>query len=213
MLTRIKSFIKTSLLGGVVVILPVVIVFLAFRWLMGVIVRVIAPLTQLVIDASRLQAFLAWMLTVALIVLICFLVGVLLKTRMGDFFYRELENRILKIAPGYSLVKEIVIQFLGQKQNPFFGVALVRVFGNETLVTAFVTGVHPDGLYTVFVPSGLNPTTGNIFHLPHEFVHPVDVSIEEAMKSIISCGSGSSALIRAYLGKRPESLDGIGKKI
>lgn len=212
MLARVKSFVKTSLLGGVVVILPVVIIFLVFRWLVSAIARVIAPLTRLVMAASRLQALLAGILTAALIVLICFLVGAVLKTRAGKFFYKELENRILKIAPGYSLVKQIVIQFLGQKENPFFGVALVRIFGNETLVTAFVTGVHPDGMYTVFVPSGLNPTTGSIFHLPCEFVHPVDVSIEEAMKSIISCGSGSSALIRAYLGKRPESLDEIPKK-
>ena len=207
MLARVKSFVKTSLLGGVVVILPVVIVFLAFRWLVSVIARVIAPLTRLVTEASRLQSFLAGILTVTLIVLICFLVGAILKTRAGNFFYKELENRILKTAPGYSLVKQIVIQFLGQKENPFSRVALVRVFGNETLMTAFVTGVHPDGMYTVFVPSGLNPTTGNIF------VHPVDVSIEEAMKSIISCGSGSSALIRAYLGKQPEALDEIPKKI
>jgi len=213
MLARVKSFVKTSLLGGVVVILPVVIVFLAFRWLVSVIARVIAPLTRLVTEASRLQSFLAGILTVTLIVLICFLVGAILKTRAGNFFYKELENRILKTAPGYSLVKQIVIQFLGQKENPFSRVALVRVFGNETLMTAFVTGVHPDGMYTVFVPSGLNPTTGNIFHLPCEFVHPVDVSIEEAMKSIISCGSGSSALIRAYLGKQPEALDEIPKKI
>jgi uncharacterized membrane protein len=213
MLERVKSFVKTSLLGGVVVILPVVIVFLAFRWLVSVITRVIAPLTRLVTEASRLQSFLAGILTVTLIVLVCFLVGAVLKTRAGIFFYQELENRILRIAPGYSLAKQIVIQFLGQKERPFSRVALVRVFGNETLMTAFVTGVHPDGMYTVFVPSGLNPTTGTIFHLPCEFVHPVDVSVEEAMKSIISCGSGSSALIRAYLGKRPETLDDHPEKI
>ena len=46
MLARVKSFVKMSMLGGAVVILPVVIVFLAFRWLVSVIARVIAPLTM-----------------------------------------------------------------------------------------------------------------------------------------------------------------------
>jgi uncharacterized membrane protein len=66
------------------------------------------------------------------------------------------------------------------------------------LVSAFITDTHTDGTYTVFVPTGPNPTSGNIFHLKGEYVHPVDVPVEDAMRSIISCGAGSSRLIKQY---------------
>ena len=49
---------------------------------------------------------------------------------------------------------------------------------------------------TVFVPTGPNPTSGFIYHLPNEYIHKVDVKVEDAMRSVISCGTGSSALIQ-----------------
>ena len=99
-------------------------------------------------------------------------------------------------APGYSLVKETVFQFLGNKKSPFSSVALAQIFGNETMVSCFVTDTHEDGSRTVFVPTGPNPTSGNIYHLEAKYVHPVDVSVEDAMRSIISCGAGSSTLLK-----------------
>jgi len=120
---------------------------------------------------------------------------VLVRTRLGNWLYSVLDSKLLQKAPGYSLVKEIVSQFLGGKKSPFSTVALVQIFGNETLVSGFVTDEHEDGTSTVFVPTGPNPTSGNIYHLPKDRVHPIDVSVEDAMRSIISCGAGSSMLI------------------
>ena len=99
-------------------------------------------------------------------------------------------------APGYSIIKETVAQFIGNKKSPFSSAALVQIFGNETMVSAFVTDEHEDGSYTVFVPTGPNPTSGNIYHLPGKFVHPIDAPVEDLMRSIISCGAGSSALVK-----------------
>ncbi len=82
-----------------------------------------------------------------------------------------------------------------------FAIPLVQVFGNSTLMTAFVTDEHPDGSCSVFVPTGPNPTSGNIYHLEGKYVHPVDIPVEEAMRSIISCGAGSNRLIEAYKAK------------
>ena len=97
--------------------------------------------------------------------------------------------------PGYKLFKTTIKQFLGQKETPFSRVALVRPFGNDTMMTGFVTDEHPGGGFSVFVPSGLNPTIGLILHLKKESVHLVDVSVEDTMRSIISCGAGSFKLM------------------
>jgi uncharacterized membrane protein len=69
------------------------------------------------------------------------------------------------------------------------------------MCTAFVTDEHPDGSYTVFVPTGPNPTSGQIFHLKKDFVHPVDVGVDETMRSILSCGAGSTPLIQSHSSK------------
>ena len=194
---RIKDFFKTSLLGGMVVILPVAILFFVFNWIFNLVRNMIQPLTNLVMTKSQIQEILAAILVIAVILTLCFVIGVFVRTSLGKWIYQTLENRILKVAPGYSLIKETVMQFLGSKKSPFSSVALAQIFGNETLVSAFVTDTHSDGSYTVFVPTGPNPTSGNIYHLEGRFVHPIDVPVEDTMRSILSCGAGSTKLIKA----------------
>ena len=192
-MTRIKSFLKTTLLGGLVVILPVTIVATVFKWLYSTVTDWIQPLTDFLMARSTLREFVADLVVISVIVGFCFLLGIIVKTSVGRFVHEKLENRILAFAPGYKLVKETVLQFLGRKKSPFSSVALVQLYGSNTLATAFVTDEHDDGRFTVFVPTGPNPTSGQIFHLDAEHVHPVDVGVEEAMRSIISCGAGSGS--------------------
>jgi uncharacterized membrane protein len=198
-LDRLKSFLKTSLLGGVVVILPVAILVSVTLWIFRLVTGLIEPLTRLLIKDSQLNEYAAEIIVIVLIVATCFFVGVLVRTRFGGFFYRLFENRILKLAPGYSMIKDTVLQIFGsRKDSPFSSVALAQIFGNETLVTAFITDKHADGSYTLFVPTGPNPTSGLIYHLEGKYVHPVNMPVQDAMRSIISCGAGSAKLMQEF---------------
>jgi uncharacterized membrane protein len=200
MLKRIKKFFKTTLLGGVIVILPTIILVFAFKWLFSVVASGIRPLTNLVIGnidlPDRYDEAIATLIVLSVIILGCFLVGLFVRTRLGQIFYTGLENSVLSRAPGYKMVKETVNQFLGKKESPFASVALVQVYENDTKVTAFITDRHDDGTVTVFVPTGPNPTSGFIYHLQEKYVHPVNISVEDAMRSVISCGAGSEQLVK-----------------
>lgn len=206
-MNRLKEFFKSTVIGGLVVILPMALFLFVVTWLFGVVRRAISPLTTLVMQQSPLQGVIADILVIALLIVVCFSVGVLVRTRLGKWLYAVLESKILSKAPGYSLIRETVSQFLGKKKSPFSSVALVQIYNNETLVTAFVTDKQEDGICTVFVPTGPNPTSGNIYHLPQDRVHMIDVSVEDTMRSIISCGAGSSTL----LAKKKEQDQQISK--
>ena len=205
MLKRMKNFLRTTILGGVIVILPTIILVFAFKWLFGKVGSAIKPLTDLVVDnltlPDRYDDPVATLIVVSVIVLGCFLVGLFVRTRLGQIILNNIESSLLSRAPGYKMVKETVNQLFGAKKSPFASVALVRIFENETKVTAFITDRHADGTVTVFVPTGPNPTSGFIYHLNERFVHPVDVSVEDAMRSVISCGAGSEKLIQGMQSK------------
>lgn len=200
-MNRLKEFLKSTLIGGLLVILPLGIMIAIIVWIFNHVRMAIAPLTEKVMEQSTLQEYVANLLVIAAIITACFMVGVLVRTRLGKWVYHTLESTLLKKAPGYSLIKETVFQFIGNKKSPFSSVALVKIYGNDTLVSAFVTDTHENGMSTVFVPTGPNPTSGNIFHLQSKFVFPVDIPVEDAMRSIISCGAGSSELVRKMGGK------------
>ncbi len=193
---RIKEFFKSAVIGGLLVVLPVAIFLFIMTWMFNAVRSVIGPVTNIVMDNSPLHGVVVDVLVIFLLVFACFAVGVLVRTKLGKWLYSILEKNVLLKAPGYSLIKEIVAQFLGNKKSPFSSVALVQIYGNDTMVSAFITDEHEDGSYTIFVPTAPNPTSGNIYHLPSQYVHPVDVPIEDTMRSIISCGAGSSTLIQ-----------------
>ena len=202
---RTKNFFKTTLLGGVIVILPTFILVSAFKWLFNFVSQAIHPLTNLVVKnltlPKPLDEWVATLIVLSVIILSCFAVGLFVRTRLGQMIYHSFETSLLSKAPGYKMIKETVNQFLGKKKSPFSSVALVQIFENDTKVTAFITDRHENGTITVFVPTGPNPTSGFIYHLDPQYVHPVEISVEDAMRSVISCGAGSDALIKGLKAK------------
>lgn len=195
---KLKKFIKTSLLGGIAVILPITILIFIFKWLFHFTIQIIQPLTQLLVARSDFQKLAAQAIVLGIILSSCFIVGMIVKTKMGQFVQGHFDNGLSKFVPGYGMIRSTVAQFFDRKKYPFSAVALVQAFENDTLMTGFVIDKHLGDIYTVFVPCGPNPTTGYIFHLQQQYVYPVPVPVEDALRSVISCGVGSKPLLDAF---------------
>ena len=195
---RIRSFFKTALLGGFVVILPITVSIFLFKWFFDFVIQLIHPLTRLLVARAQFQVIFANAMVIGIILSACFFIGVILKTKIGQFIHENIDRRLSKIIPGYGIIQSTITQLFNREKPPFSSVALIQAFENDTLMTALVTDEHADGSYTVFVPCGPNPTTGYIFHLQRQYVHSVPVSVEETIRSVISCGAGSKPLLEAF---------------
>ena len=125
---KLRSFIKTSLIGGLVVILPVTILVTVFLWLYTLITAWIAPLSTFLRTYSEYNELIANFIAISLVIAACFFVGVLVRTRLGGFLFRFIENRVLEVVPGYSMIKETVLQVFGSRdESPFSSVAMAQV--------------------------------------------------------------------------------------
>jgi len=191
---KLGKFIRTTFIGGFLIVLPVALTFILMRWIFNGVSGQISPLTKLIIGDSDTMKIVGDTLSIAIILVVFFLIGLTVRTRLGKYLFSKFEEHILKIAPGYSLFKETLKQLVGQDKRPFSSVVLGRVFGNDILMTGFVADEHPDGRLTVFFPSALNPTTGLLCHIMEEDVIRVDTNVETAMRTIIGCGTGASKL-------------------
>ena len=196
---KFYRFFRTTLIGGFVVVLPMSILIFIFKWLFGLASDLIHPITSYFLDNSQKYSLALDLLVLVTLILICFFIGLFVKTKIGLWIYSSLEKTLFSRIPGYKMVKETISQLLStDKASPFASVALCQIFCNETLVTAFITDTHENGGFTVFVPTGPNPTSGNIYHLKPKYVHKINVTVEETMRSIISCGAGSQKLVSEY---------------
>jgi len=195
---RVQSFITTTFIGGFLIFLPLIILLITFNWMFETVSEHLKPISNLLIQTTKMHEFVAFIISVVIFLGICFLLGLFVRTRYGNLAYNIFEENILKKVPGYRIVRETIVQLFGSQKNLFSGVALINLFGNETLTTAFITDEHPNGWFTVFVPSGPAPTAGFTYHLPGEYVHKIKYPVDLAMKTIISLGAGSKSLLEMY---------------
>ena len=190
---RFRNFLRTTLIGGVVALAPLTLIILLFRWVINVIGRNLTPLVDTILqdsDPNPYFKFALYLLTLTAILIFFFIIGLIFRTRMSVFLNKAEDKYFIKI-PGYKLAKETVQQFFGKNRSFFKEVVLVDIFNSGVLMTGFITDNQGE-IITVFVPTGPNPTSGNIYHLPKAKVMKTGASVDNGMKSIISCGAGSA---------------------
>ena len=194
------NFIRKSLVGGLVVLLPLAIVGFFFRWIYNIVTDVISPLTNLFVKGFGLPGFAADLIGLAALVGLCFLVGNMVATRMGAWIWQHAEDSVIARLPGYRSVRDVIIQLLGDRDDSPLSrgeVARIWLYGRQVDVSVLglVTSRHEDGRVSVFVPTGPNPTSGFIYHVSMEVVTLCpEIGVEQMLKAVIGCGAGTGAL-------------------
>ena len=200
---RIQKFLWTTLIGGVVALAPLTLIILLFRWVINMIGRNLTAVVDRLLqnpDPNPFIKFALYLLTFTAILLFFFIIGIIVRTRLWVFINKAEDRYLLKV-PGYKIVKETVQQFFGKNKSFFKEVVLVDIFNSGALMTGFITDDQGE-IITVFIPTGPNPTSGNIYHLPKKKVLKTNASVDNGMKTIISCGAGSEEVF-ASMKERP----------
>ena len=199
-----KKTIIENLKTGINAVLPLMVLIALLSWGVKLIFRIIQPFVVVLAPRAEDQTILVKLTALFLVLFGLLLIGAMLKSKRGRRRWAMLETRMFKILPGYSMIKETLLRFIGTKKTPFSQVAIVKIFATGTRQIAFVTDEHSDGSYTVFAPTGPNPTSGNIYILPAENVKLVDIPVEQAMKAIIACGIGSASITKKKKKKKSD---------
>jgi uncharacterized membrane protein len=188
---RFWDFVISTLVGGLLVLVPLYLAVLLLLKAMASLVKIVAPLAKLLP---------AWFpaadaLSLVLVLLVAFLVGAALRTQFGRRFRERLERSFFERIPGYAVIRSLTQQLAGQGRENVWKPALVEI--EEALVPAFIIEEHDDGRFTVFVPSVPTPLAGAVYVLTPERVHPLDIPFTQAVKPISRWGSGCKELVAA----------------
>lgn len=200
---RLRSFVSITLIGGFMVILPIAIFLWLVEWLLGVVRSIIQPLSHWLVEQGAFTNHVADVLGVLLLLCAFFLIGLFIKTSVGEWVHDQIDAWLTRLAPGYKTIREVVSQLLGGEGNTSLlkgEVCRAYLMGRAAgvSVTAIVTAKHANGDYTVYVPTAPIPTSGFVYHLSAECVDLLPhVSVEEAMRTVIACGSGSQVISEA----------------
>lgn len=185
------KFIKTTLIGGALVVLPAWIAILLFLQLLVKMEVIVKPVS------SHLPKSVAHpqIISIALMILACFLVGMIVRTAFGSGIKTAVEKSLLEKLPGYTTLQNVATQIADLKENHGFQPALVEI--EEALAPCFIVEVIDSGQWTVFIPSAPTPAAGSILIVSSDRVHPVDVPVTKLFKIVTKWGTGCRELLAA----------------
>jgi len=192
MMKALIEFLKTTLIGGLLIVVPTYLTVLLLAKALGGMVRLLGPVVALLPQGvHRFGPILA----IVLAVLVCFMLGLVARTRIGRRAIETFERRVLERMPGFALLRSIVRRVSGSSDDAQFQPVLVEI--EEALTPAFIVEELDDDRFVVLVPSVPTPAAGSLYVLPRQRVHWVDVPITEAIAVITRWGAGTSKLLKA----------------
>jgi uncharacterized membrane protein len=199
MLNKLKNAFFTGLLVLVPIALTIYIFFISFRFFDGILKNFINQFFSDTLGISqRITSFPG--LGLLLLILLILFTGIIAR----NYFGRKLLDlgefivtRIPLINRIYIAIREISEAILSEKREVFKKAVLIEYPRKGLYTMAFFTqdtrGPIQDTLeedvVSVFVPTTPNPTSGYLLFVPKTQVTDLDMSVEDAMKLVISGGS------------------------
>jgi uncharacterized membrane protein len=198
--------VKKYLVAGLLVWLPLAITIWVLSWLLGAMDGVfdkLLSLAQAVLPAGAYTTIEGLRqvpgLGVLAMVLGLLLTGVFAANIVGQWWLRQwdkLLSQIPIVKSIYSSVKQVSDTLFSTNGNAFREAVLVQYPRQGSWTIAFVTGkpggevaAHLSGEHvSVYVPTTPNPTSGFFLMMARSDVLPLNMSVDEALKYVISMG-------------------------
>jgi uncharacterized membrane protein len=218
-LRKVWHSIRGRILGGLMLVLPVLITFWVVYWLYSSLENyVIDPLARVVLwlvlqrwpDKEQLawfETYAAPVIAIIIALLLLFFLGFLVHSRL-----RRIIDGILLRVPGISIVYNgvrNVFQALDrQRGQQSLQRAVLVPFPHPGMKTAaFVTATCRDietqkALLCVFVPTAPVPASGFFMLVPEEDVTELNWNVEQTLQAILSVGLTAPVEVR-YFNNRP----------
>ncbi len=201
-LTKRRGFfgrIRNYFLAGVLVTAPLAITVWIAWGLIDFVDGTVMPMLPARWNPESYLPFSVPGLGVLVTLLAVTLVGMLAAGYIGRLatgYGERLLARVPVLRSVYSAIKQIFETVLAQRSQAFRQVVLVEYPYKGCWAIGFVTAVArgevqrrtSDEVIAVFIPAVPNPTTGFLLFVPKQEVHPLDISVEQGLKLVISGG-------------------------
>ncbi len=196
---------KQYFITGLLVWLPMGITVWVLTWLVGlfdgIFLTVLHAADRVIPGMHALAVQLAGVpgLGVVLVALVFLVSGVFVTNIFGQWWLRKwhgLMNRIPVVRSIYTSVRQVADTLFSGSGNAFSKALLVQYPRQGSWTIAFLTG-KPGGvvaahfdqpMVSVYVPTTPNPTSGFFLMMPKSDVIELDMSVDDALKYIISMG-------------------------
>jgi len=188
------NFIRTTIVGGLVFLVPVVVLVLVVGEALSVLLLLAEPVASLFRVDSIGGIALANLIAAVILVLVCFIAGLVARTARARKLTAGAETAVLQKIPGYTFLKGLT-STMSPHENADLKTALVS-FGSFERVGLEVERLS-DGRVVVYLPSSPNAWSGLVKIVSSDQVTPVDLPMMSAMEHAERLGRGTGDMLAA----------------
>lgn len=197
MVHKILNVLKRHFVSGVIVVVPFILTYIVIKFLFETVDGILQPLI------NHLFGYSLPGLGLVTTVLIIILAGIFTRNiigaklyRLGDYFL----ERMPIIRPIYSAAKQLLEAITKPSLNSFKEVVLIEYPRKGAYTLSFLSNkfeIETKGDYaSVFVPSTPTPISGMVIIVPVADITPLDMSVEEGVKFLVSGGVASPEILK-----------------
>ena len=190
----LSRVVRTTAVGMLLVVVPLTIVGFALFQGYLVLEKVALPLLAQLPFPDLFGKLLSVVLFVVACLVLCYATGALVKTRLGAVLRGWVESTLLERLPGYTIVRGIVLQYLGEDDAVTFRPVLIDLHGTGSRSIGFEVEDFDENSVVVFVPTVPTVTLGTVEIVPRDRVEVLPASMHVALESLTQFGSEASKL-------------------
>jgi len=194
---------RRQFLTGILVVVPLGATILILVWIFERIDNILQPVIQLIL--GRTIPGVGFGITIVLV----YLVGVIASNVIGKKIIKYGESLLTKIPvvrPLYSSIKQILGSFSSSDKTGLGQTVLVEFPRKGIWTIGFITNesITQSGKVqlTIFIPLAPNPISGFLQIISEEEVVRIDITIDEALKMVVSAGKVSPEKIYNELSQK-----------
>src|SRR6516164_11665264 len=194
------NFLKTTVLGGVLFLVPVVVLIAILEKALGVAQKAAVPLADVLFQGTFLHdhAYVSDLLALGLLLVVCFLAGLAAKTSFARRSVDALEKKVLAKVPTYDSVKSKFLATLQSQSQEGEAMRPVLARFEDSWQIAFEVERIPNGIVTVYVPGAPDPWSGSVCFMTEDRIQAIDPAMSPVMKTLKDLGKGSNEQLNAY---------------
>lgn len=183
---------KATILGGVLFLIPIAFVVIALTKAFEICRRIAAPIKIWLPVDRILGVAVLDILAVGLIILVCFLVGVLAQKTMFSKRLHKVDDVLINAVPGYAVIKSMVSGFVGE-QGDEKPLQPILVAFDDFDQLAFEVERFDDQV-VVFLPSSPSPWSGATIIVSQDRIKTLDLRSNQLASLLRVLGRGTSKL-------------------
>jgi uncharacterized membrane protein len=193
-LKRLAGFFKTTIIGGLFMLLPVLLLYMLLAEILQLVVALATPLADLLPKGMVETANAPVIIALILIVAASFLFGLALRSaslsRIGEWIDTSLLSRL----PAYTVFKNLTKSFARKDMVAFKPGLLTSAEGCKEIV--YVIEEHDSELLTVLVPWAPTAFSGPVKIVKKERVELLNANLGEVSRVLSLWGMGTRDLMK-----------------